>query len=924
MKSRTGASLRAASVILSVLFCTATNGSTQTIAATANRPMQAASMQAVGRPDSGAPLMMEITLGLRNRAALDRLIAEQQQPNSPYYHRWLTGPEFENSFGPSASNFAAVVRWLSEQGFTIIGANPAAHSIRFTGPVFMAERAFGTHMASFGDGGAYANINAPMIPAQFAGVISAIHGLDNLGRPYALGRGARLAIETASNTVNMAPLVLAAWTQPDSAGMAGDPAAVDGGLGPTFGPLDLQTFYDETPLLAGGTTGGGDCVAVVGDSDFLASAITLFNSQFGLPASSITKVLADSPNPGINGDEFEALWDLEWLHAAAPGSPISFYLGNAATAAVDPISDAIQRAVNDNKCSVINVSFGFCGKADTFFTGFLDPLFAKAAAQGQSIFVAQGDAGAADVVLDPKTMNCVTGTTRHVNEMGADPNVTAVGGTQFTPKYDASGNDIGSVPETVWNDGSGAGGGGASALFAKPGYQSGVTPADGQRDVPDIAAGASSISPGFFVANDVGGKAVIQSGSGFGTSIAAPIWSGIVKLIDQLNGARSGNINSRLYQLGALGDAAKSGLRDVSAGNNSFGGVSGFSALRGYDQASGWGTPDINVFVTSFQPSSTPVISAIPSTILVGGSFKIDGNHFTAGSVVNFFVATATGAINAGPLKFSAYTPTQLTIDVPATVPLGQGFVDVQVINTDQGFAASNTASALLQGSAAAGLPTITTVNGAALAATSSNPSYATNNVETVLKQGTTVILGGTGFDNVNGVAVDLFCACTAGKVGPFFVKPGAGLTSTSISFVLPGSGPNTPPTGPGSLVVSNQGSDGSYKKKSNAVSVPIGDTISVTAVTQAGSTITVDGTGFSTLTVINFFNTQSGGVVDLGGLGADGKPKIPLTVVNANRFSFTVPAGAVPGASYVQALNPPFVPFTSSGSDAGGAFSLK
>ena len=52
-----------------------------------------------------------------------------------------------------------------------------------------------------------------------------------------------------------------------------------------------------------------------------------------------------------------------------------------------------------------------------------------------------------------------------------------------------------------------------------------------------------------------------------------------------------------------------------------------------------------------------------------------------------------------------------------------------------------------------------------------------------------------------------------------------------------------------------------------------------MTSVTQAGTTITVNGSGFSTLTVINFFNAQGGGVVNLGGLKPGGTPKIPLTL---------------------------------------------
>jgi len=128
--------------------------------------------------------------------------------------------------------------------------------------------------------------------------------------------------------------------------------------------------------------------------------------------------------------------------------------------------------------------------------------------------------------------------------------------------------------------------------------------------------------------------------------------------------------------------------------------------------------------------------------------------------------------------------------------------VSVQVVNTDTGFQASNVASALLQGFAGAGIPTIMSINGATLSPSSSDPNFATNNVATVVRQGTVVKLGGTGFDTIYGVAIDLFCACPGGKVGPFSVNPGdPGLSPTQLSFSLPAAGlPNSPATGPGLL----------------------------------------------------------------------------------------------------------------------------
>jgi sugar lactone lactonase YvrE len=319
-----------------------------------------------------------------------------------------------------------------------------------------------------------------------------------------------------------------------------------------------------------------------------------------------------------------------------------------------------------------------------------------------------------------------------------------------------------------------------------------------------------------------------------------------------------------------------------------------------------------------------PFISALPPTIHTGAQFKIDGSGFTNGSRVNFFVSTSDGAINAGPLTPSAFSPAQLTVPVPAAVPLGQGVVAVEVVNTDKSYTVSNVVLTLLQGNPAMGIPSLVGVNSAPISPDSVSAGVATANVQTVVVQGSTVTLNGAGFDAVNGVAVDLFCACPGGRVPAFFINPSLELSSTQIVFDLPSSGPQAPATGPGSFVVHNKGAAGTYSMMSNALSVPIGQQISVTAVGQSGTEVMVFGTGFSTLTVINLFNVQGAVTVNLGGLNASGKPKIPLTLVDAQEVTFTVPAAAVPGAAYVQALNPPFVPFTSSGNAAGGAFTLK
>ncbi|MGO9062117.1 MAG: hypothetical protein ACLQU2_32850, partial [Candidatus Binataceae bacterium] len=116
-----------------------------------------------------------------------------------------------------------------------------------------------------------------------------------------------------------------------------------------------------------------------------------------------------------------------------------------------------------------------------------------------------------------------------------------------------------------------------------------------------------------------------------------------------------------------------------------------------------------------------PVISSIPSVILAGAVFAIQGHGFTPGSKVNFFVATAAGSINTGPFT-PAFTQTELKVALPASNPLGAGVAAVQVVNTDRGFVASNSVLALLQGNSAAGIPSITTINSTPISPNSTDP----------------------------------------------------------------------------------------------------------------------------------------------------------------------------------------------------------
>ena len=433
-------------------------------------------------------------MGVRNQAALTQLVADQQNPASSHYHQWLTPEEFSKRFGPTDKQVADVIDWLKEQGFEVTAVNRLARTIQAKGDVGTAERAFSTTLMS--DGASFANTTDPAIPAQFDGLIVAIMGLDNMHAAVPAGLHRSVPQQHSSMQRKAETLALADSTSASSGEQSAD--AGDTEVGSTaFGPNDVQTFYDETPLLSGGNTGSPspDCIALDEDSDYLPSAVTLYDSTFGLAAAALTNIYPDGSSPGRTGDETETQLDIDYAHATAPGTPIHMYIGTA-------LYDAIQQSVTDNVCGAISISFIFCGETSAFYTG-LDTLFQQATTQGQSVFVATGDWGAAGLQYSSASKTCVTGTVKNPSELATSPHVTAVGGTTFSPVFNSSGVDTSVVgvgaggTESAWNQS----GGGVSAIFAKPAWQTGHgVPADGFRDIPDVAM--ISAAPWVFIGAD--------------------------------------------------------------------------------------------------------------------------------------------------------------------------------------------------------------------------------------------------------------------------------------------------------------------------------------------------------------------------------------------------------------------------------------
>jgi len=342
-----------------------------------------------------------------------------------------------------------------------------------------------------------------------------------------------------------------------------------------------------------------------------------FEQQFNVPVHSPQKIFAAS-NPGrgatagvcssvhkaserqkcVESELYEVLLDTEWSSAMAPGAAVLVDISDA-----DVDASLLDIITHHPEAKIVTMSFGSCERLSRGDLAIFEPMYAQAAAQGQSVLVATGDDGA-DACEDGKGAS--------VNLLASDPNVTAVGGTALNPGFDGSDDSTGYVSEAVWNDSGGAGGGGVSTLVAKPAYQDALgVPADGSRDQPDVSLLASPRNAGYVVVAN--SKLAIIGG----TSAAAPSWAGIAALLgDTIGSAGFGSLNPALYAVGReqYGAGGAAAFHDVTRGNNSLHGVTGFAAGDGYDLATGLGTPDVAVLAEAFATmfgSAEPVRSAI-------------------------------------------------------------------------------------------------------------------------------------------------------------------------------------------------------------------------------------------------------------------------------------------------------------------------
>ncbi len=615
----------------------------------------------------------------RQQRALDQLVAEQHDPQSPYYHQWLTPQSFGEHFGVSENDLTQVTNWLQLHGMRVEEITAGRRSLVFSGTAAQVESAFHTQIRVYRVRGElhHANASDPQIPQALARVVAG---------PVSLHDFRKQPLHQVVRKVSPEFSYYGSYY---------------------LAPADFATIYNVTPLYQQAIAGSGQSVAIVGRTNIHMSDVELFRSSFGLPANN-PQIILNGSDPGVvsGGEESEADLDVEWSGAVARNASIKFVV-SASTNSSDGVDLSAQYIVNHNLAPVISTSFGLCeARLGSAGNSFLNSLWQQAAAQGITAFISSGDSGAAG--CDPASASSGSAG-QGVNGLCSTPYDVCVGGTEFNDKsnpgrYWSPNNDpttqasaVSYIPENVWNEsgslGSGlwASGGGVSTLYAKPSWQSGLgVPADGKRDVPDVSLTAAGHDA--YLVFIEGSLNAIS-----GTSAASPSFAGLMALVVQKTAARQGNANSVFYALAkkqrSAGGAAI--FHDVTSGNNSVPGVTGFNAGSGYDLATGLGSVDANLLVTHWADAfATPAFQLTAASnsvsVTVGASANLSLSVTISGGF-NVPVSLSVSKLPSGvsstltPASFAAPGSGTSSLKLTATAGAQPGTYSINLAATGGG-----------------------------------------------------------------------------------------------------------------------------------------------------------------------------------------------------------------------------------------------
>lgn len=500
-----------------------------------------------------ASMDLVVSLRMRNFAELQSRVQAGQL---------ISQNEMEEKYLPIGSDYDRVTSWLIRQGFTLT-LNDRNHTNVFVrGSVSNVSTTLNVSFArvATGDGEFSSAVTAPELPEDISGVVLGVGGL----QPHLLMH--THSHQTAQGTEvggSVTPAdVLAAYNAPISMDANGKPI-----------------------------NGTGQTIGIIMDSIPLQSDLTAFWQAVGANESisgyTLVSVNGGPTTASQSADADEVALDTEWATGMAPGANLRVYAIPSLTGT--NVIAACAQILNDNVATVVSYSAG--GNEIDYSSAGLqagDQTLAQLAAAGITFLASSGDGGSnPNPVGGPNGYN--SSNRLSVNYPASDPLATGVGGTTTT--FDSNWN---ATTEAAWSQigmvspNPLASGGGLSSYFPRPSWQAGSgVPTGVSRCVPDVAA-VAQVNPLAFGGRTGGFVILNGQQTGFvGTSLASPIWAGVVALLNQYRVSTGlpniGFLNRWIYGLNGT-DA----FNDTTIGNNG-----AYLASPGYDLCTGIGSPNI-------------------------------------------------------------------------------------------------------------------------------------------------------------------------------------------------------------------------------------------------------------------------------------------------------------------------------------------
>ncbi len=510
--------------------------------------------------------LIEVSVYLRDPATSSLVGDSSEYAQQPGQR--ITRAEYIAKHSATPEDLAKVEAFAREHNLTIVETDPVGRKVVLSGTAAALMTAFGTDLQRYEyEGGTFRGRTGHLhIPSELEQIVVGVFGLDD--RPQARPHlryydPATTALRTRAGTTS--------YTLPRIA----------------YTPSQLSQLYNFPT----GLDGRGQCIALIelggGYSD---QDLNTYFQQLGISTPQVISVSVDGGQNSPAGDpksaDGEVALDIEVVGGIAPGARIAVYFApNSDRGFLDAITQATHDSTNNP--SVISISWG---GPEASWTAqamqAMDQAFQAAAALGITVCCAAGDNGSGDGVNDQQA---------HVDFPASSPYALGCGGTRL----ESANNQV--TSEVVWDDsstGGGATGGGISDVFGLPTWQANahVPPSINDqhvgRGVPDIAGNADP-QTGYLVYVDG------QSAPIGGTSAVAPLWAGLIALLNQKRGRAVGYLHPFLYQ-NYQQLVQNKALRDVTSGNNG-----GYAAGPGWDACTGLGTPDGTQLLNALIASQT-------------------------------------------------------------------------------------------------------------------------------------------------------------------------------------------------------------------------------------------------------------------------------------------------------------------------------